>query len=230
MDRKTNLREGEVLRPGPTAVLQLLLDPREGGPGGAGVLAAVLDGGVDLVQLRMKAATTAERIAAARVLCRELAPRAVPLLINDDVAAAVELGPEVAGVHLGQDDLSVSAARARLGPGSWIGQSTHSVAELCAATAVGATHFGLGACFATATKTVPRLLTAAELRAATAVATRPLYAIGGITPENVGRLVDCGVSRVAVSSALLTATDPRAAAAALRRALARTAPPPPRTA
>jgi thiamine-phosphate pyrophosphorylase len=140
-------------------------------------------------------------------------------LINDDVTAAVELGEKVAGVHLGQADLPVAEARQRLGRAAWIGQSTHSSAELVAAAASEATHFGIGACFATVTKQVSRRLTPAELRAATAVATRPLYANGGITPDKVPTLVDCGVRRIAASRSLLLASDPRQAATAIRRAL-----------
>lgn len=216
--------------------LQLLLDPRTLPGRWEQVVAAAVDGGVDVVQLRMKEATTEERVAAARSLARQVDGLGVALLINDDVEAAAQLAgagvgtgvgtgvDAVAGVHLGQHDTPVADARARLGPAAWIGLSTHSRAELEAGHATAATHFGLGACFATTTKRDHRVLARAELAAAVAFSRRPLFAIGGITPENVGELAAVGITRVAVSHALLTARDPRAAAAALRAALARIPP------
>ena len=201
------------------ARLQLLLDPAVPGFDWRRALAAALAGGVDLVQLRSKATDTAARVELARALLAVTAPRGVPLLINDDVEAAAALVGEVAGVHLGQGDVPVAVARARLGEGASIGLSTHSRAELIAGQSGSASHFGLGACFPTATKLDHHVLASAELAAAGAVATRPLFAIGGITPDNVHELVALGIRRVAVSSSLLTARDPRAAAASLRERL-----------
>ena len=204
--------------------LQLLVDPRTLPGPWERIVAAAVDGGVDVVPLRMKEATTEERVAAARSLAGRLDARRVALLINDDVEAAARLAGVVAGVHLGQHDTPVAEARARLGPAAWVGLSTHSRAELEAGHATSATHFGLGACFATTTKPDHRLLARAELAAAVALSRRPLFAIGGITPGNVGELAAVGISRVAVSHALLSARDPRAAAAAIRAALARIPP------
>lgn len=180
---------------------------------------AAIEGGVDLVQLREKEATTSERVALARELLAVTAPRGVALLVNDDLDAAVELGAAVSGVHLGQQDAAVAEARRRLGPEAWIGLSTHSTAEIERGETTAATHLGLGACFATRTKADPSILTRAELARALARATRPLFAIGGITAENVGELVSLGVKRVAVSSAILASPDPAAAAAAIRSKL-----------
>lgn len=199
--------------------LQLLLDPAAPGFDWRRALTAALAGGVDLVQLRMKGAHTADRVAQARLVLAQTAPANVPLLINDDVEAAAALDGEAAGVHLGQEDAPVEQARARLGAQAWIGLSTHSRVELLAGHATSATHFGLGACFTTATKRDHKVVERPELAAALAGASRPVFAIGGITPDNVAELVALGVRRVAVAAALLTARDPRAAAAALRAAL-----------
>ncbi len=199
--------------------LQLLLDPSDPSVPWERALRSALAGGVDLVQLRAKEVSTAGRIDFARAVAEITEPRGVPLLMNDDVDAAVALGETVVGVHLGQGDLPVGSARARLGPTAWIGLSTHSQAELVAGQESSATHFGLGACFVTTTKRDHRVLARAELAAAAASATRPLFAIGGITPDNVASLVAQGIRRVAVSSALLLAADPEAAASSIRRAL-----------
>ena len=180
---------------------------------------AAIAGGVDLVQLREKGARTREVVEVARELLAITEPANVPLLIDDDVAAARKLGPAVAGVHLGQEDLPVEMARARLGNNAWIGVSTHDELEVGWSERTSATHYGLGACFATATKREHWLLNFDELTRALARAKRPVFAIGGITPENVGMLARVGVARVAVSAAILAAPDPQEAAARIRAAL-----------
>jgi thiamine-phosphate pyrophosphorylase len=180
---------------------------------------AAIAGGVDLVQLRAKGASSRECVELARELLKITEPANVPLLVNDDVEAARKLGTAVAGVHLGQGDLPVEMARARLGNGAWIGVSTHDELEIGWSERTSATHYGLGACFATATKREHRLLTFDELTRALARAKRPVFAIGGITPENVGMLARSGVARVAVSASILAADDPQDAAARIRAAL-----------
>lgn len=177
---------------------------------------AAIAGGVDLVQLREKRGSTFERIELARELLKITEPENVPLLINDDVEAARRFGGAVAGVHLGQDDLPVEIARARLGPDAWIGLSTHDEMEIAWSERTGATHLGLGACFETRSKSDHKLLSFDELSRALARARRPVFAIGGITPENVGLLVSAGVKRVAVSAAILAAADPKDAASRIR--------------
>jgi len=180
---------------------------------------AAIAGGVDLVQLREKPAKSRDVIEVARALLAITEPANVPLLIDDDVEAARRLGAAVAGVHLGQEDLPVEMARARLGNDAWIGFSTHDELEVGWAERTSATHYGLGACFATATKREHRLLTFDELTRALARAKRPVFAIGGITPDNVGLLARAGVARVAVAASILAAADPGDAAARIRAAL-----------
>lgn len=199
--------------------LQLLVDPRELGSSWQARLDAALDGGVDLVQLRMKVASCDERVQWGRRVAERLGPRRIALLVNDDVEAAIELAGVAAGVHLGQGDVLVEAARARLGPAAAIGLSTHSCAEVVAGNRTSATHFGLGACWPTATKPDHRVLSRDELARAVAAANRPLFAIGGITAARAPELAALGVRRVAVASALLAAPDPAEEAAALLRAL-----------
>lgn len=176
-------------------------------------LAAALAGGVDLVQWRVKDDRTVglERCLA---LCRA---HAVEVIVNDDPALAVTAG--AAGAHVGQDDLSAAAAREVLGPTRLLGVSTHDAAQLAAAHAAGADYAGFGPCFATATKGYREGLGPEALRVALAGARLPVFAIGGITTDNLPALIAAGCTRVAVSSAILGAADPTDAARALRRLL-----------
>jgi thiamine-phosphate diphosphorylase len=177
-------------------------------------LGAALDGGVDLVQWRAKQPDPegAERCVE---ICRG---RGVPVIINDDVDLAVQLATQ--GAHVGQDDLDPREARRRLGGGSWLGVSTHSTAQLLRAFDDGADHVGFGPIHPTATKGYVEGQPVGALRAAIeAAAGRPVFAIGGIRLGNLQRVLDEGCRRIAVSSAILTAPDPRRAAADLKAAL-----------
>lgn len=135
---------------------------------------------------------------------------AVPLIINDDVELARASG--AAGVHLGEDDAGIAAARAALGPHAIIGASCYDSLQRAAdAAAAGADYLAFGAFFPTATKTVTRHATPGLLHAAQAFG-RPLVAIGGITPENGGSLITAGADFLAVVSGVFAAPDVRAAA------------------
>lgn len=176
-------------------------------------LAAALDGGVDLVQWRVKTPNRAgyERC---REMCRD---RGVPLLVNDDVMLAVRT--KAAGAHIGQSDMPADAAR-KLLVHRWLGVSTHDENQIAAAAAAGADYIGFGPCHPTATKGYAVGKSPAEIEAAvTAAAARrlPLFAIGGIDVSNLPALRALGVDRIAVSSTILGDADPRRAAAALRR-------------
>lgn len=176
-------------------------------------LAAALAGGVDLVQWRVKDHPTVG-LARCLALCHA---HAVDLIVNDDPALAVTAG--AAGAHVGQDDLDAAAARELLGPTRLLGVSTHDAAQLAAAHAAGADYAGFGPCYATATKGYREGLGPEALRVAVAAARLPVFAIGGITADNLPALIAAGCTRVAVSSAILGAADPTAAARALRRLL-----------
>ncbi|MCA8952849.1 MAG: thiamine phosphate synthase [Planctomycetes bacterium] len=176
-------------------------------------LAAALAHGVDLVQWRVKAPDPA-----GFALCQRLCAEAgVPLIVNDDVMLAVRSG--AAGVHLGQDDMPAEASR-RLLPRTLLGVSTHDAAQIARAAAAGADYVGFGPCFPTATKgyTVGQGLE--RIAAAVDAAGRlPLFAIGGITAQNLPALRGVGVDRIAVSSAVLASEDPGAAVRELVRLL-----------
>lgn len=182
---------------------------------------AALMGGVQIVQLREKSATTAERAAVARPLqelCRRHGARFV---MNDDVDAAT--ATQAWGVHLGQEDVATAEARARLPAGTVVGRSTHDEDELAAAIADQVDYVGVGSAFPTATKgrdvpiRGPRALT--RLASVAESEGIPAFAIGGIGPDNVAQVREAGLLRVAVCAGILAADDPEAAARHLRDAL-----------
>jgi thiamine-phosphate pyrophosphorylase len=142
-----------------------------------------------------------------------------PLVLVDDrvdVAAAL-WSAGCAGVHVGQDDCPVAAARTLLGPDPLIGLSTHDLAQVAHAHEIAVDYLGFGPIHATATKGYARGLGAPACEAARAKSKYPLFAIGGIDRGNIGELASVG--RVAVSSAILLADDPARAARELRAAL-----------
>jgi thiamine-phosphate diphosphorylase len=180
------------------------------------VAEAALAGGADIIQLRDKHGSLRDLLRQARAiqaLCRR---RGATFIVNDRVDLA--LAAEADGAHVGQDDLPSEAARRLLGPGRLLGVSTHDAAQARAAVAAGADYIGFGPMFATGTKDTgytPRGLAAlAEIR--TLVGPLPILAIGGITLANVGDVIRAGATAPAVISAVVSAPDISAAAAAFR--------------
>ena len=185
-------------------------------------IAAAIDGGAGIVQLREKHLDKAAFLEEAKrfvALCRE---KGAVSIINDDVDIA--LAADADGVHVGQEDLAAGRAREVLGPDKIVGVSAHNVTEALAAQAAGADYLGVGAAFSTGTKTDAKPITRETIRAVTAAVDIPAVAIGGITRENLPQLSGCGLAGVAVVSALFAQPDVKAAAAellALSREMAR---------
>jgi thiamine-phosphate pyrophosphorylase len=172
---------------------------------------AVLDGGAVLVQYRDKSGDGGRRREQAGALREACAARGVPLLVNDDVVLAAAIGAQ--GVHLGEHDGSIAAARAALGVSALIGTSCYdSLDRAHGLAAQGADYLAFGAFFPTTTKDTPRRATLTLLREA-AVLGLPRVAIGGITPDNAGPLVEAGADLLAVVGSLAEARDPYATAA-----------------
>ena len=169
-------------------------------------IAAALRGGARIVQYRDKRELPALRrkLAAEMVyLCRE---HGAISIINDDVELALEVGAH--GVHIGQDDTALSQARARLGQGAIIGVSCYNRLELAVeAERQGADYVAFGAFFPSRIKpnAVPASLEL--LRAAKEQLAIPICAIGGITLENGGALVEAGADMLAVISAVFAESD-----------------------
>ena len=173
-------------------------------------IAAAIDGGAGIVQLREKHLDHAAFLKEAErfvALCRE---KGVVSIINDAVDIAAAVGAD--GVHVGQSDLAAGRAREVLGPDKLIGVSAHSVEEALAAQAAGADYLGVGAAFVTGTKADAAPISRDTIRAITAAVDIPVVAIGGISRDNITELAGCGLDGVAVVSALFAQKDVKAAA------------------
>lgn len=176
------------------------------------IVAAAIESGVTTVQLREKHTTVRERCELAEDLRKRTQDAGVTFIINDraDLAAAVDAD----GVHLGDDDLPIGAARDILGPEGCIGRSVSTVAAAEAAERAGADYLGVGAIFATTSKDVPKseaeigLETVANIADAVEI---PIVGIGGISPDNAGKVIAAGADGVAVISAITAADDPATA-------------------
>jgi thiamine-phosphate pyrophosphorylase len=199
--------------------LYAIVDPLDTGRRPEELAAAFLAGGARLLQLRLKHATPAEVLAAALAICPQARAAGALFLVNDrpDIALACRAD----GVHLGQDDLPIAAARRILGAQATIGTSTHDLEQARAAAAAGADYVAVGPVYATASKVNPLAPRGLELvRAARATLRCPLVAIGGITVETAPAVRAAGADAVAMIGALVRTADP---AAAVRAALARLA-------
>jgi thiamine-phosphate pyrophosphorylase len=175
-------------------------------------------GGVTIVQLREKKASSRDFYMAAAEIKKITDCCRVPLIINDrlDIALAVD----AAGVHVGQDDLPARAARNVLsGRGKILGVSAATVAEALQAQADGADYIGAGSVFTTGTKKDVRPLLREELKKMKQAVNIPVVAIGGINAGNVLLLQGTGIDGIAVVSAILGSDDARKAAADLRSRL-----------
>lgn len=162
-------------------------------------------GGATLLQLRDKSSPSIEVLRIARELRRKLRDD-VKLIMND--RADLALAAQFHGVHLGQDDLPVEAARKILGPERWIGASTHNPSQVEAAEQTSANYVAIGPVFATISKDNPDPVIGLEgVRQARALTRKPLVALGGITIRNCRSVVEAGADCVAVIGELLR--DPR---------------------
>ena len=171
---------------------------------------AALQGGVICLQLREKHLEDDAFLAEARemaALCRRYR---VPFIVNDRVDIALACGAD--GVHVGQDDMEVSAVRRMAGDKLMVGVSAHTVEEAVRAARGGADYLGLGAVFSTSTKADAGAMSRDTLKAICQAVDLPKVAIGGISAKNILELSGSGVDGVAVVSAIFGAPDPRRAA------------------
>ena len=164
------------------------------------------------LQYRNKRAPSAQRRRQADALRDACARHDVPFIVNDDPALAAAVGAD--GVHLGEHDGAIVAARALLGNDAIIGVSCYDdIALARAAAAQGADYLAFGAFFPSPTKPNARRASPELARAARHLGL-PLVAIGGITPDNAPALLAAGIDLVAVISGVFDAPDPLAAARA----------------
>jgi thiamine-phosphate pyrophosphorylase len=173
-------------------------------------------GGATMIQVRWKGAGAAELVLLTRSLVAALP---VPVIVNDRVDVALAAG--AAGAHLGQDDLPTAPLRPHLPAGFLVGVSVGDPVEADRALVSTADYWSIGPCYPTANKSdagpalLPEGFAALAHRAPPGV---PVIGIGGITAANAGDVMRAGAAGIAVIGAVLAATDPRAAAVALRTA------------
>jgi thiamine-phosphate pyrophosphorylase len=174
------------------------------------VLEGALEGGVEVVQARSPNPSPAA-LGAIRDRCRAAGAL---FIVNDDPALAADVDAD--GVHIGQDDVAVARARDAVGEGRLIGLSTHSQAQIDAAS--GVDYIGVGPIWATPTKPTYEPVGLELVRYAADHARVPFFAIGGIDPRNATEVFAAGAHGISVVRAIGEARDARAAAQALRRA------------
>ncbi len=176
-----------------------------------------LAGGIRLIQLREKELPARAFLRLAEQMRRITADAGALLIINDRLDIAMAAGAD--GVHLGQDDLPVTAAR-RLAPDLIIGASTHSIAEARQAEQDGASYINIGPLFPTRTKQwTGEFLGLDGLRGIAAAVSVPFTVMGGIKPRHIPELRRAGAEIIAVVTAITAAPDPAGAARELLNAM-----------
>lgn len=170
---------------------------------------AAVRGGATVVQLREKDCSSREFYELG-LRVREITARyGVPLFVNDRADIALEVGAD--GVHVGQSDLPCRAVRA-IAPGMLVGVSASSLAEAVQAERDGADYLGVGAMFATGTKTDAEIVSMEELEAIRRAVSIPIVVIGGINKQTIPAFRGKGIDGAAVVSAIVAQPDPEAAA------------------
>ena len=175
------------------------------------IAAAAVRGGVSAVQIREKNLSKGAFTERAEGLMRLLAPRGIPLIVNDRVDVALAAG--AGGVHLGQSDMPYREARRLLGPGAVVGVSVETMEQAEEVDGEYVDYLGVGPIFPTLSKTDTGALWGLEgLRAVRGVTALPLAAIGGINGGNAAEVFAAGADVAAVISAICSAEDPEGAA------------------
>ncbi|RIK84731.1 MAG: thiamine phosphate synthase [Planctomycetota bacterium] len=198
--------------------LYVLADGRESPDAFIAFVDALLAAGVHAIQLRDKNLSDRELLDRGRAL-RERITRfgaRTLFILNDRPDLAVLCDAD--GVHVGQEELTVADARKIVGPRKLVGVSTHSLDQARQAVLDGANYIGVGPTFPSATKEFAEFPGVALLKDVAAATRLPAFAIGGITLDNLDRVLATGIGRAAVSGAIASAADP---AEAVRKWLAR---------
>lgn len=174
------------------------------------VVEEAIAGGVTLVQIREKTASSLEFYQTAMAVKQITDAHRIPLIINDrlDIALAVD----AAGLHVGQSDLPAPVARRILSSDKILGVSVGSLEEAQRAKAEGADYLGVGGCFTTNTKLDADYIPPEEMKRIDDMVTLPKVGIGGIKAGNLHKLAGLGLDGVAVVSAIIGQPNPRASA------------------
>jgi thiamine-phosphate pyrophosphorylase len=183
----------------------------------ATVTVQLLQGGIDILQLRAKAHLKTEIVRFAETMLPLTRAAGVPLILNDypDLLRAVD----AEGCHVGQEDFCIAEARDLAGRDCIVGKSTHTLAQARAAAPEGADYIGFGPLFPTGTKPAAKAIGLTEIRTLHEQVQLPIYCIGGVTLENLGEILRAGAERVCLVSDLLLASNVTNRTAAVKSAL-----------
>lgn len=176
----------------------------------AAFLPAVLRGGVDIVQLREKDAPREAVLSGAREMRAICADFNVPFIMNDDPELAMAVNAD--GVHVGQDDMSVSECRRIMGAEAIVGLSTHAPSEFAVALREPVTYRSAGPIVATPTKLGREATGVSYAVECQALSSDPVFVTGGVSPETLPGLLELGLRYFVVVRALSDAADPEATA------------------
>jgi len=181
-----------------------MIDPA-GGHEPVSLAHTMLDAGARIMQLRLKDAPGRDFLAAARAIAEMCRIRGAILIVNDRVDIAILANAH--GVHLGQQDLPLEAARRITGPNQIIGISTHTVEQARAAENGGADYIGFGPMYSGGLKNIAAGMGLDNLRAIRAAVNIPIVAIGGITETRVAETLAAGADAVAIITDVVNAPD-----------------------
>ena len=162
----------------------------------------MLEGGVEILQLRAKKLRQPDVLALARPLAPLCRRFEVPFIINDHPEIVAESGAD--GVHIGQDDMAVEKAREIMGSGKIVGLSTHSVLQAKSALDEKPDYIGFGPLFSTPTKPDYTAIGTSKIKDVHRCVSLPIYCIGGIKLENLPKVIAAGAQRAVVVSGILT--------------------------
>jgi thiamine-phosphate pyrophosphorylase len=165
----------------------------------------MIDGGVDLIQLRGKQRSVDELVDLAVQLHEVTSRFSTPLIVNDHAEIAAKVPAE--GVHVGQDDDFIDIVRKKTGRNILVGKSTHNFEQALAAQHEGADYIGFGPIFATPTKPDYQPIGLKQIESVHRNVALPIFCIGGIKIDNLEQVVAAGARRIAIVSALLKAPD-----------------------
>jgi thiamine-phosphate pyrophosphorylase len=169
------------------------------------VTEAMLEGDVDLIQLRGKQKSLDELTDLAAELHTITSRSSIPLIVNDHAEIARRLPVE--GVHVGQEDDPIAVVREKAGRNVIVGKSTHTLAQAIAAQSEGADYIGFGPIFATPTKPDYKPIGLADIKRVHVDVTLPIFCIGGIKIDNLDQVIAAGARRAVIVSGLLQAED-----------------------
>ncbi len=171
-------------------------------------------GGVTLIQLREKERTTREYLSLAEKVHEITQRYDIPLIIDDRADVALAVNAE--GVHVGQSDMPVAAARRLMGDDKIVGATAKTVPQALEAYEQGADYLGVGAIYPTTTKVKTVLTSVGTLKEIVQAVPIKVNAIGGLNKDNIHVLKGSGIDGICAVSAIMKADDPKTAAEELR--------------